>query len=43
MRFRSPMQDGFQVFAVAGVNTVSFAITAEDDAKKAGYKASEKD
>lgn len=34
MRFKSPAQDGFQVFAVTGVNTVSFAITATDDAKK---------
>lgn len=34
MRFKSPAQDGFQVFAVAGVNTVSFAITVSDAAKK---------
>jgi hypothetical protein len=33
MRFKSHKTDGFQVFAVAGVNTVSFAITATDDAK----------
>jgi phosphatidylserine/phosphatidylglycerophosphate/cardiolipin synthase-like enzyme len=28
MRFRSSSKDGFRVFAVTGVNTVSFAITA---------------
>ena len=34
MRFRSSKSDGFQAFAVSGVNTVSFAITATDEAKK---------
>lgn len=33
MRFRSSPTDGFQVFAVAGVNTVSFAITATAKAR----------
>lgn len=34
MRFKSPATDGFRAFAVTGVNTVSFAITATDAAKK---------
>ena len=34
MRFKSPSKDGFQVFAITGVNTVSFGITATDKAKK---------
>jgi phosphatidylserine/phosphatidylglycerophosphate/cardiolipin synthase-like enzyme len=34
MRFKSPETDGFQVFAVAGVNTISFAITATEGAKQ---------
>jgi phosphatidylserine/phosphatidylglycerophosphate/cardiolipin synthase-like enzyme len=32
MRFKSPKTDGFQVFAVTGVHTASFAITATDEA-----------
>ena len=34
MRFKSTKQDGFQVFAIAGVNTVSFGITATDSARQ---------
>lgn len=34
MRFKSAKSDGFQAFAVSGVNTVSFAITATGDAKE---------
>lgn len=34
MRFKSQKKDGFQVFAVAGVNTVSFGITATATARK---------
>lgn len=34
MRFKSDKQSGFQVFAVAGVNTVSFAIEATKAAQK---------
>jgi phosphatidylserine/phosphatidylglycerophosphate/cardiolipin synthase-like enzyme len=34
MRFKSAQTDGLQAFAVTGVNTVAFAITASDDAKK---------
>jgi phosphatidylserine/phosphatidylglycerophosphate/cardiolipin synthase-like enzyme len=34
MRFKSPQTDGFQAFAVTGVNTISFGITATEDAKK---------
>lgn len=34
MRFKSRKQAGFQVFAVTGVNTVSFGITATDAARK---------
>jgi len=34
MRFKSPRVDGFQVFAVTGTNTVSFAITSTDAAKR---------
>lgn len=34
MRFKSQKKDGFQVFAVAGVNTVSFGITATAAARK---------
>jgi len=34
MRFKSKVVGGFQVFAVAGPNTVSFGITATVTAKK---------
>jgi phosphatidylserine/phosphatidylglycerophosphate/cardiolipin synthase-like enzyme len=34
MRFKSESTDGFQVFAVSGINTVSFAITASGAARK---------
>jgi phosphatidylserine/phosphatidylglycerophosphate/cardiolipin synthase-like enzyme len=34
MRFRSPKSGGFQLFAVAGINTVSFGIKATADAQK---------
>ncbi|HVJ62741.1 MAG TPA: phospholipase D-like domain-containing protein [Tahibacter sp.] len=34
MRFKSSKVDGFRVFAVAGINTVSFGIEASDDARK---------
>lgn len=34
MRFKSAKKDGFQVFAVAGVNTISFGITATATARK---------
>jgi phosphatidylserine/phosphatidylglycerophosphate/cardiolipin synthase-like enzyme len=34
MRFKSPNKDGFQLFAVTGINTVSFAIIASANAKK---------
>jgi phosphatidylserine/phosphatidylglycerophosphate/cardiolipin synthase-like enzyme len=34
MRFRSPSVGGFRIFAVAGINTVSFGITATTAAKK---------
>jgi len=34
MRFKSSKTDGFQVFAVSGVNTVSFAISATDAGKE---------
>jgi phosphatidylserine/phosphatidylglycerophosphate/cardiolipin synthase-like enzyme len=34
MRFQSKKQDGFQVFAVSGVNTISFGISAGAAAKK---------
>ena len=34
MRFKSKPADGFQVFAVSGVNTVSFGITATTAARK---------
>ncbi|WP_042876584.1 phospholipase D-like domain-containing protein [Cupriavidus necator] len=33
MRFKSRKEEGFQVFAVAGVNTVSFGITATNAAR----------
>ena len=33
MRFKSGKSGGFQIFAVAGVNTVSFAITATTTAR----------
>ena len=33
MRFRSDLQNGYQVFAVTGINTISFAIEATDEAK----------
>jgi phosphatidylserine/phosphatidylglycerophosphate/cardiolipin synthase-like enzyme len=34
MRFKSDKRDGFQVFAVTGINTVSFAITATATARR---------
>lgn len=34
MRFKSTKSGGFQIFAVSGVNTVSFAVTATDAARK---------
>jgi phosphatidylserine/phosphatidylglycerophosphate/cardiolipin synthase-like enzyme len=34
MRFKSKQVDGFQVFAVSGVNTISFAIQATSEARK---------
>jgi phosphatidylserine/phosphatidylglycerophosphate/cardiolipin synthase-like enzyme len=34
MRFRSKKQSGFQISAVTGVNTVSFGIAADGDARK---------
>lgn len=34
MRYRSKKTNGFQVFAVAGINTVSFGIKADDDAQE---------
>lgn len=34
MRFKSAKAGGFQVFAVSGINTVSFAITATDTARQ---------
>jgi len=34
MRFKSRPTDGFQVFAVTGVNTVSFAVQADANAKR---------
>jgi hypothetical protein len=34
MRSKSEMVDGFQVFAVTGVNTISFAIEADAPARK---------
>src|SRR5262245_24827219 len=34
MRFKSATTDGFQAFAVTGVNTVAFAIAASDEARK---------
>ncbi len=33
MRFKSAKKKGFQVFAVSGINTVSFAIKATDTAR----------
>src|SRR4051812_26916737 len=33
MRFKSEKSDGFQAFAVSGVNTISFAVSATDEAK----------
>ncbi len=33
MRFKSPSSSSFQVFAVSGVNTISFGIYASEDAK----------
>ena len=33
MRFKSVVQNGFRVFAVTGINTISFAIEATDQAK----------
>ena len=33
MRFRSTLSDGLQVFAVAGTNTVSFGIQADQTAR----------
>ncbi|MBX7168725.1 MAG: hypothetical protein K1X74_20480 [Pirellulales bacterium] len=34
MRFKSKLTGGFQVFAVSGINTTSFAITADSAAQK---------
>jgi hypothetical protein len=34
MRFKSKAQDGFQIFAVTGINTISFAIKASAAAQK---------
>lgn len=34
MRFKSEKKDGFQIFAVAGVNTISFGISASATARK---------
>jgi phosphatidylserine/phosphatidylglycerophosphate/cardiolipin synthase-like enzyme len=34
MRFKSPASNRFQVFAISGVNTISFGIKASDAAKK---------
>jgi phosphatidylserine/phosphatidylglycerophosphate/cardiolipin synthase-like enzyme len=34
MRFRSSKKDGFQVFAVSGINTISFGIVADAKARK---------
>src|SRR5690242_10034690 len=34
MRFKSPLKDGFEVFAVSGPNTISFAIVGDAEAKK---------
>ena len=34
MRFQSKKSDGFQVFAVSGVSTISFGIAAATAAKK---------
>src|SRR5262245_31922777 len=34
MRFKSPQTDGFQAFAVSGVNTISFASSASEEAKR---------
>src|SRR5688572_12338152 len=34
MRFKSAKSQGFQIFAVSGINTISFAITATDTARK---------
>ena len=34
MRFKSKVENGFQIFAVSGVNTISFAIQATAAAKK---------
>jgi hypothetical protein len=33
MRFKSAKKDGFQVFAVAGVNTISFGTSATNAAR----------
>jgi hypothetical protein len=32
MRFKSPPSNSFQVFAVTGVNTISFGIEAKEEA-----------
>ena len=34
MRFKSSKVDGFRVFAVAGINTVSFGIEASAESRK---------
>jgi phosphatidylserine/phosphatidylglycerophosphate/cardiolipin synthase-like enzyme len=34
MRFKSELQDGFQIFAVSGINTISFAVKATAAARK---------
>jgi phosphatidylserine/phosphatidylglycerophosphate/cardiolipin synthase-like enzyme len=34
MRFKSPALNGFQVFAISGVNTISFGIKASETARK---------
>ncbi len=34
MRFKSPKSNSFQIFAISGVNTISFGIQASDKAKK---------
>jgi phosphatidylserine/phosphatidylglycerophosphate/cardiolipin synthase-like enzyme len=34
MRFKSPKSNTFQVFAISGINTISFGIKASDKAKK---------
>lgn len=45
MRFKSEAQDGIQVFAVSGTNTVSFALSASPEAKEGllGFSVERKD